>query len=64
MTNDMMQLQGLIEKGADADVLRGLTHRGLSDVRLVISNNHSVVKAAVSKVLTASLARRTLCPPP
>ncbi len=34
--------------------LRGLAHRGLRGVKLVISDNHSGIKAAVSKVLTAT----------
>jgi transposase-like protein len=37
--------------------LRSLTHRGLRGVRLVISDNHSGIKAAVSKVLTATWQR-------
>ncbi|MBW7886653.1 MAG: IS256 family transposase [Caldilineaceae bacterium] len=39
------------------EFLRGLTHRGLRGVKLVISDNHSGIKAAVSKVLTASWQR-------
>jgi transposase-like protein len=37
--------------------LRSLTHRGLRGVKLVISDNHSGIKAAVSKVLTATWQR-------
>jgi transposase-like protein len=37
--------------------LRSLTHRGLRGVRLVISDNHGGIKAAVSKVLTATWQR-------
>lgn len=39
------------------DFLRSLTHRGLRGVKLVISDNHSGIKAAVSKVLTATWQR-------
>ncbi|MHB1282591.1 MAG: IS256 family transposase [Metallibacterium scheffleri] len=37
--------------------LRSLTHRGLRGVKLVISDNHGGIKAAVSKVLTATWQR-------
>ena len=37
--------------------LRSLTHCGLRGVRLVISDNHGGIKAAVSKVLTATWQR-------
>jgi len=37
--------------------LRSLAHRGLRGVKLVISDNHSGIKAAVSKVLTATWQR-------
>jgi transposase-like protein len=37
--------------------LRSLAHRGLRGVQLVISDNHAGIKAAVSKVLTASWQR-------
>ena len=37
--------------------LRSLTHRGLHGVKLVISDNHGGIKAAVSKVLTATWQR-------
>lgn len=37
--------------------LRQLAHRGLRGVKLVISDNHSGIKAAVSKVLTATWQR-------
>ncbi len=37
--------------------LRGLTHRGLRGVKLVISDNHAGIKAAVSKVLTCAWPR-------
>jgi putative transposase len=37
--------------------LRSLTHRGLRGVKLVISDHHSGIKAAVSKVLTATWQR-------
>ena len=39
------------------DFLHSLTHRGLRGVKLVISDNHSGIKAAVSKVLTATWQR-------
>lgn len=39
------------------EFLRGLAHRGLRGVKLVISDNHGGIKAAVSKVLTASWQR-------
>jgi transposase-like protein len=37
--------------------LRKLTHRGLRGVKLVISDDHAGIKAAVSKVLTATWQR-------
>jgi transposase-like protein len=37
--------------------LRHLTHRGLRGVKLVISDNHGGIKAAVSKVLTCTWQR-------
>lgn len=37
--------------------LRNLTHRGLHGVKLVISDNHGGIKAAVSKVLTCAWQR-------
>ncbi|HEX7326091.1 MAG TPA: IS256 family transposase [Rhodanobacteraceae bacterium] len=39
------------------DFLRSLTHRGLRGVQLVISDNHSGIKAAVSKVLSCTWQR-------
>ena len=39
------------------DFLRQLTHRGLRGVKLVISDHHSGIRAAVSKVLTATWQR-------
>ena len=45
------------------DFLRGLTRRGLRGVKLVISDSHEGIKAAVSKVLstTGSAAASTSC---